>query len=248
MQAARKCDLAGQLAEHLGEFAPAHARVLGAERLRALAAFGLERAGAHGYDRLGAVRFYLECMVMFGSDFDSDPLCGLMGEQLRSDAADPDSLARADRLHARVGAWLGALGGDWRAESQALRKLAALAAHAGESARAGAAAPDAAEALARVQQLWPGKAAVGGSAACGVLVRHGFAIAGRQGAAWRCAAPVYAGFMLVLGHGCFSDPQYPWLAEAVVQAGPAGPVAVLERLHEAAAAWLERLRQTGAED
>jgi hypothetical protein len=244
LQAARQLDLAGELAAHLRRFAPAHAGALGDAPLRALAARGLERAGGHGYDRLGAVRFYLECMVMLGSDFDSDPLCAELGRLVHGSGGAPDALQRADRLHARVLAWSRELAGhDGRAEPRAWARLAAAVGGAST-----AAAHDPQVTLARLQETWPEKATLAGAQACGAIVARAFAIAGRQGSAWREAAPAYAGFMLVLGHGCFADPQYPWLADAVLQASPAGPAAVRQRLHEAFAAWLERLRQAGAGD
>jgi len=240
MAVAQQRDFAGELVAHLGALAPARARVAGEAPLRALAALGLERAAAHGLDRRGAVRLHVECMAMFGSGFDTDPLCPL-GAALRAESAVPDALLRADRLHALASAWSREIAGeDGLAEARAWGRLAQAA-----SAPAPALAPPPDEIAAGLLRLWPEKAAAAGPQAVAALVREACAVAGRQGRAWRAAAPAdYAALMMVLGHECFSDPQYPWLAEAFA---PGLPALVLAELRERFAAWAERMRRAARE-
>jgi hypothetical protein len=61
---------------------------------------GMARARAYGLTNQGPVRFYIELMFMFGSDFDSDPLLPWVREIL-TDPATPDQMVRADRLYGR---------------------------------------------------------------------------------------------------------------------------------------------------
>src|SRR3954454_24480566 len=71
------------MVRHLREFAPAHAKGVGDAGLRRVIRVGIERAKSYGYSLRGPVRFYIELMIQFGSDFDTDPLLPWAGEHLR---------------------------------------------------------------------------------------------------------------------------------------------------------------------
>jgi hypothetical protein len=84
-QAARR-RFEDRMVEHFGEFAPALARAAGEEHLRKAIHLGISRAGSYGLTHQGPVRLYLELMLLFGSDFDTDPpqACGSLPKPERA--------------------------------------------------------------------------------------------------------------------------------------------------------------------
>jgi hypothetical protein len=55
---------------------------------------GIERAAGYNFTLRGPLRFYVEAMLSFGSDFNTDPQLAWAVEVL-NDASEPDELSRA---------------------------------------------------------------------------------------------------------------------------------------------------------
>ena len=88
-----------QMAEHLKEFTPQHCEVIGEPGVRHVIRLGMARAKKnYRLSNQGPVRFYIELMFMFGSDFDTDPLLPWVAEIL-NDKTTPDQMVRAGRLY-----------------------------------------------------------------------------------------------------------------------------------------------------
>ena len=62
-----------ELVRHLQDFDPKHTTVLDEDGVRQVIRLGMERAAKYGLTNRGPIRFYIELMFLFGSDFDTDP-------------------------------------------------------------------------------------------------------------------------------------------------------------------------------
>ena len=83
---------------HLRGFASRLAETCGEPALRVLIRLGVARAKAQGLTLRGPVRLFIELMVMFGSEFDKDPLLPWASAALDNPAV-KDQMARAETLH-----------------------------------------------------------------------------------------------------------------------------------------------------
>lgn len=195
---------------HLKEFAPEHAQGVGDSGLRLLIARGHEKAAAYHLTLQGPVRFFLELMVLYGSDFDTDPLLPWAGGYLRTDQH-IDELHRADHLHELAQAYhTEAVGPDYEFEIAALKRLLAVSPELwlSEAHRDNAAI---------IREIYPEKSdRAGPDGVAAVITQAGQGASAHQltaGAGRR----LLAGLMFAFGHGCLTDPQYRWLAENLVE-------------------------------
>src|SRR6187431_1511713 len=83
---------------HLAKYAPKHCEVIGQDAVREAIRLGIDRARTYGLTNRGPVRFYLESMFMFGSDFDTDPQFS-WATAILNDGRLSDQMAKADRLY-----------------------------------------------------------------------------------------------------------------------------------------------------
>jgi hypothetical protein len=90
-----------ELAAHLLGFAQESAAALSPEERMSGVRHGVARAAAHGFDQRGTVRFYVETMMLLGSDFDTDPQVPWAG-QILADPAYRTPMDRAESLHRRL--------------------------------------------------------------------------------------------------------------------------------------------------
>ncbi len=82
------------LVEHIKEFAPKHAEVIGDGNVRETGKTGIERAKEYGFSKRGPIRFYVELKFMLGSEFDTDFQLPWANETLVNDEIE-DELQRA---------------------------------------------------------------------------------------------------------------------------------------------------------
>src|SRR3982751_6102142 len=86
------------LFEHIKTIAPRHVEVLGDVAAREVVMGGIERAKGHGFIKRGPVRFFVEMMFLFGSEFDTDPLLP-WADGVLTNPSIKDEVERADILH-----------------------------------------------------------------------------------------------------------------------------------------------------
>lgn len=231
-----------ELQAHARTFAPALTQLMGAQALAAVVERAQQSAADHGLDCRGAVRFYLELLLLLGSDCDSDPQYrALLGPALAD--RDHTAIERADRLHEILLAYIDTVSGRGHA-------LEAAAAQAGlqwefERLQALAQRPPG-EWVGALAAAWPAKAKVVGPQALEALVHAAQAQAAEwaaeRGPAWQAAGPLLAALMLSFGHGWLQDPQFGWLSQTLQ--GPPGEPAesALRRLHRRYMAFLQQTR------
>jgi len=111
-----------EMVEHLAKFAPKHWKSICEQSGRQVIRLGIAQAKKYEFKMRGPVRFYIELMFMFGSDFDTDPQCSWASAVLN--AANLDEAERSDRLYYRLRDYmLEVLGMDRQHEISALRRV-----------------------------------------------------------------------------------------------------------------------------
>jgi hypothetical protein len=223
-----------RMIQHLKQFAPRHAEVLGTDVLRNLVKLGIARAETYKFSKRGPVQFYLELMFMLGSDFDTDPQLPWAHDILK-EIERLDEMARADLLHARAMQYLDSVvGADYEYEKEAMVRVTKLrfddlppsSQNVGEKI------------LAHLKSIYPQKFAYVGESPLRALVNRAAALAGERAIASGPGISIVAGLMFALGHGVAADPQYPWVANTLNDTSE--PKARIERLFRKTLTFLER--------
>jgi len=196
-----------EMAKHMWTFAPDHCRVIGESQVRHVVSLGLERAKACGFTYRGPLRFYLELMFMFGTEFDSDPQFPAWARDLLRVRTVDDQMYRADRLFRGLSDFHDrAVGTNRQLVIRALERTLTFA-------RAPLPYTDqdlAPGLLASMRRLYPEKFDYLGAGAHRALIEHGLRVADRcqlttaRGRTTLCLA------MTMMGHGVVGDPLYPW--------------------------------------
>lgn len=215
-----------ELLQHCRLFAPQLSQALTDTELRTAVQDGMVRARAHGFDQRGTVRFYVDVMIVLGSDFDTDPQFPWAAEIL-ADEGYRTPMDRAEALHARLLAHVAEVDGRDNVHArEALADLAALVRRGAPLYR------DSFEddVLRLLAQIHPRKVEVSGEAAIRRLIAAGIARTERQ--ELRHALPTIA-LMVAFGHRFDADPWLPWIARAVRERNSI--------TSEQATEWLERV-------
>jgi hypothetical protein len=229
---------AHELVAHFEAFAPAQCDAMGRDAVRATISMGLRSAQSHGFEQRGSARFYVETMFMLGSFFDTDPQYRTITPVLY-EADDGEAVDRANRLYESVMDFVEQTSGPQHEYERLALTRAVRARYEHIIALAGRPASDVVDVLHRV---YPEKAQYIGDAAIAALVEKGRAIAAERGPSWAVGIPLFAGIMFTFGHGCFADPQFPWIAGTLDNAGSSGTAATLERLFQKFSIYLDRAK------
>jgi hypothetical protein len=205
------------LVDHCRGFAPRLHALRGDTAFRRLVRLGVSRAQQEGFDHRGPVRFWVELMLAFGSEWHSDPQLwritrGLarreMQQNFRADLLFDGMLEHGEmvddpaRQHARAS--LERIGGaDW---------AALLRPDADPETRA----------LALLEELHPRKFEAVGLPAVHQVVQAAAGHCARLGVDAARGQVLFAGLMFGFGHGVFEDPMYPWVSQTLRPQGGAG--------------------------
>jgi hypothetical protein len=204
-----------QLVEHFKLSAPHQFLELGEEGLRSVIKYGMDRADNYGFTMRGPSRFYVESMLILGSDFDTDPQYP-WAFQVLSDQQTRDEVRRADALHSRLTDYLATAA----APKMVYRSILAARTFLGEEPPNWDRQFEAAM-LETARTVWPEKHDYVGESQLHVLVKD----SEHRGEHFDIAtgAGISLLFILayVLGHGCAFDPQFPWIAESLTHIDPA---------------------------
>jgi len=224
-----------RMVEHLFAFSPQHCAGIGEAAVQEVVALGIERSAQHGFSQRGPVRLYLEMMLLMGSHFDTDPQLPLPMADLLRDRDKAAQLDRADRLHGELLRHMRqALGRANRHARAAIDRLRTMSSSALELRD---------EHLERdvlrvFGQVYPERFALAGPAALALLVARARALAAAESLDLRRGTALTGLLMFELGHRCFEDPLYPWLARALLETRGQDPVARTEHLEAKAKTYL----------
>jgi len=89
-----------ELTEHCKEFSPDLCKTLDQDQLRRAVTQGVDRADIYGLNLRGPVRFYIDLMIVFGSDFDTDPQYPWIAEELAKEE-ETDQFDRTEAIHTK---------------------------------------------------------------------------------------------------------------------------------------------------
>jgi hypothetical protein len=227
----------GEMVGHLAEFSPPLFEAVGEGPLRKAIRLGMERATNYGFTYRGPVRLYLELMLLLGSHFDTDPQYPWAAEIL-TDRNSVPQMDRAARLYERAMDYREKVAGPNDAATlNALRNIAVLAQQpltlSGNDFAAGM--------LREIALVYPEKAAYVGDGGISALIRKGMDGARMQRFSTTRGMALVVLLMLAMGHGCGSDPLYPWIAQTLRDEALKDPDARATRLEKKALTWLEHV-------
>lgn len=225
-----------EMIAHLKQFAPDHAETIGDKNVRLLIRSGIESAKQYGLTYRNPVRFYIELMFMFGSDFDTDPQYAWAGEIL-IDSTILDQVEKADRLYLKTRDYLKKVqGSDYEYEIAALRQVGKLRFDHLRMVKGNFES----EITMLLKRLYPQKCEFIGDQAIRKLIQHGkeqvesFTISNTAG------LPLLVGLMFAFGHGCTNDPQFSWITDTLNDKTTVDPSERVERLFSKMKAYLSQ--------
>ena len=222
-----------QMVRHVAGFAPKHAEVLGETVVRAVVHDGINRAAGYGFTNRGPVRFYIELMFMFGSDFETDPQLRWTAELKNVNAL--GQAACADRLYERVRAFSDAVAGpNYAFEKRALDRFVTLLNARSLLLKLYSEA----DVLSRLRALYPEKCACIGDDALQALLLKASEIGRRRDIATAFGIAVLTGLLFAFGHGCTTDLQFSWIGASLDESTGRDPEVRAEHLLSKASAYL----------
>lgn len=233
-----------ELVEHIKKFAPRHAEAIGDDGVQNVVRLGLERATPYGFTNRGAVRFYVEMMCMFGSDFDTDPLLPWAAGVLNN-VSIKDQLEKADILHEAMFEYQKEVSGPekknlfsalMRLSRAKLEDYQSPGGNFDSSVKAG------------LKSIFPQKYLYLGEELIHELIRDG-----RESAEISSISTPYGTALLIvlmfeLGHGVTNDPLYPWISQILGDESVADPGEKAKRLQTKMKIYLDHtLKNLGKE-
>ena len=224
-----------ELLAHSKRFTPRLSDVLGDEQLRGIVRSAIVRARRCGLVYRGPIRLFLEMMFLCGSAFDTDPQYPVVGDALR---ATGDQMGRAQRIHEWHNEYLDRVSGP-RASNvhSALRDLLRFTREP-----LSISANDLEGGLLRAMHaIFPEKAKYVGDDALRALVGEGVAEAKHYAFEGPRPAVLLVVLRFAFGHGCTSDPLYPWISQTLNDDRIVSPGARVERIEKKAITWLEHV-------
>jgi hypothetical protein len=233
-----------ELVQHIKNFAPRHSEVVGTEAIRETVRGGMERARKYGFTNRGPSRFFVELMVMFGSQFDTDPLLP-WAEGVLNNESIKNQMERADMLHEAMREYLNKVCGpekkNWfeamyRLSRMRLEDYPSPGGNFENEIKAG------------LYNVYPQKCKYPGEDALNHLIGRGkesalsYSISSAQGAALLIV------LMFALGHGVTKDPLYPWISQTLEDESVADPNEKAKRLQAKMKTYLDQtLKNLGQE-
>ncbi len=225
-------DFEDELVAHLKAFAPRHAAGVGDAGLRALVESGLRKARARGFTLRGSLRFYVECQVMFGHEFEADPLIPWAAREWGRRGN--DELQRADAIHdVAMNYRQDVIGEDEAIEKAAIGRLVARPVREWLGGD-----PSHGATRAILAELHPEKFERAPVEAVNDLLRRGDRSAELNALPIAPGGRVMAALMFALGRGAPTDPQFPWIAANLNETRDQPPGARVEKLAVRAVAYL----------
>lgn len=229
-----------EMVKHCLEFAPTLCKLGGEENLRIAIRHGMAEASAKGFTRRGSVQFYLDCMLLFGSGFATDPQYPQLAEVMAHDDFEHE-MQKAEALYDAVKRRLEDVAGtDYRYMRGCLRRLLPLL----EGEVPVQKESFAMDMLRIFDELHPDKAAANGPIANEAIARRALERAREvHGFTGIRSVAVFAIVMWLSGHHCDEDPFRPWIRETLTNSSVQGTEAVGALLEKQAVAFFEAYLQ-----
>jgi hypothetical protein len=195
------------LLRHLAGFAPELHALRGDDVFRQVIDQGLARAAGYGFTNRGPLRFFVECMLSYGAEFDTDIQIRGLQECLVREHANGQEW-HADQAFAAIERFQVQTRG--RHNDYAIGALSRLGPFLDrlDSLRDGSLEADLLDLISRV---YPEKLEFVGRDRLRRLMAVARDEAARSGMATAAGVGLLSGLMFALGHGIARDPLYPWV-------------------------------------
>ncbi len=216
-----------KMVRHLQEFTPIQSKALGEEGLRNVIRLGVGRAEKYGLNNHDPVRFYLELMFMFGSDFDTDSQLP-WAAQILTDPEMKHQTERVDRLYDKTMDYVDEVAGpDYeyarvsleRASRQSYKKLTVSRGDLG------------ADIMTLLKRIYSQKCVHVGDPVLLSLIPRGKKLAEQYSISSEAGVTLFVWCMFMLGQGFDSDPQFPWVEEILKDQDIKDPDKRMKMLH-----------------
>lgn len=226
-----------ELVEHIKEFAPKHSGVIKDKGVREVVRLGIERAENYGFTKRGPIRFYVELMFMFGSDFDTDFQLPWAAGMLNNDEI-KDEMERADLLHEKMLEYIKKVARDANDEYslKALRRL--KNARIEDYQVAGGYFDE--KAIVGLRDIYPQKSEYLGEELLQTLVKRAKELAERYSVTSEKGKALFVALMFVLGHGFANDSLFPWVKTTMEDESITDPNEKAERLERKMKIYLDQ--------
>jgi hypothetical protein len=224
-----------EMVAHSRDFSPTLCEIIGEDQLRVALRQAMARAAGYGFTCRGPLRLFIEMMFLCGSAFDSDPQYpGLRKILLSPD----DEMDRAERIHEGFLDYLERVSGPGAINVRsALKHLLTFA----RSPMTFSANAFQADMLREMRTAFPQKAKYVGEEGLVALIHEGIAEAHKYGLSSLRAQAMIVVLMFAFGHGCTSDPLYPWISRTLTDARIIDAPSRAQRLERKAVTWLEHV-------
>jgi hypothetical protein len=232
-----------EMIAHSKDFAPTLCTVIGDAQVRLAVRHMIARAGTYNLTLRGPIRLCVELMFLCGSAFDTDPQYPGFGDCLRSSNSE---MRRADQLQAAHNEYLEAVAGPDNINIHNAER--AIADYARRPTVVSEPQLEA-ELIGEMTRSFPQRTAYIGEAALRELVTEGRQEARKHRFTTPRGQALVVILMSAFGHGCTSDPLYPWISQTLTDPMIVDAAARADRLERKSLTWLEhvlaRLPQVG---
>ncbi len=201
-----------ELVEHVKQFAPKHAAAIGNNAVSDVVQLGIERAGKYGFTNKGPVRFYVEMMCMFGSDFDTDPQLAWAAGILNNESVS-DQMEKADFLFDEMTEYENEVSGPEKEfYLKALDRLSKIKFESYDLA-----GNFDTETTIALQTIYPQKCEKLGNEGIEKLIASGKAIAAEHFVTSERGIALFIALAFTIGHGFAKDPFFPWIPKTMAE-------------------------------
>ncbi len=197
--------------QHLKSFTPKQFEIIGELSIRKIIKLGIEKAEKCKFTMQGPIRFYIEMMFMFGSDFDTDPQYPWVREILNIESG-YNQMERADKLHERMTDYIEkAVGTEGEFEKAALQKASKL--QFKDLLGLNSENPDGI--VNELKRIYPQKCDYLGDVLLNKLHKYSYLYAKNNSLLDYGGISVLFALMFSFGHGCITDLQFPWISRTL---------------------------------
>ncbi len=237
METFRKAALAAfetEMVLHCNEFSPHLYKVIGEKQMRVAVCRTIDRAYGHGFTNRGPIRLFIEMMLLFGSNFDTDPQYSWAAKILHTS---DDQMQRAEQLYNKILDYQEKVSGPDAANTlKSLEELSVLV----QKPVTFSANNFVTGICKEITSVFPQKAAYIGEDGLTALIHKGSTEARSYSFSTVRGEASMVVLMFAFGHGCTDDPLYPWIARTLKDHRII-PTLRSERLERKARTWLDHV-------
>lgn len=199
---------------HATDSWPQHCKSIGQKNLRQVISKGIKQAGSYGLTKKGPVRLYIELMFTFGSDFDTDVQIPWAADSLNDQSVE-DQIEKTVLLQQNTLNYIEQAAGP--ANTFNLKAFQTISQMAADNSlfllQANGLFED--KMVAKLVQIHPEKCDYVGKADLRLLIQGSLEQARKYGLNTELGAILLTLLMFTLGHGCATDPLYPWISNTL---------------------------------